>query len=154
MLELADIRPISKQCKQVTDINNDLRPISLTSTLCKIAEDAIIKYDLKPTIMARLDCNQFGFIHGSNTTLALIALVHLWAETVDKEGGGVRSPVTDYRKAFDLIDHNILYEKLREIGLKPSTLNWISDFLKGRLQRVKLNLVPRVISWSLARGMN
>ena len=37
-------------------------------------------------IMARLDCNQFGFISGSNTTLALITLVHRWAETVDKEG--------------------------------------------------------------------
>ena len=52
--------------------------------------------------------------------------------------------VTDYRKAFDLIDHNILYVKLREIGLKPSTLSWISDFLKGRLQRVKLS--PRIFS--------
>ena len=52
----------------MTDINKDLRPISLTSTLCKIAEDAIIKYDLKPKIMARLDCNQFGFIPGSNTS--------------------------------------------------------------------------------------
>ena len=81
--KLAHICPIPK-CKQVTDINKDLRPISLISTLCKIAEDAIIKYDLKPKIMARLDCNQFGFIPGSNTTLALIALVHRWAETVDR----------------------------------------------------------------------
>ena len=70
-----------------------------------------------------LDCNQFGFIPGSTTTLALIALVHRWAETVDKEGGCVRSLVTDYRNAFDLIDHNILYAKLQGIGLKPSTLN-------------------------------
>ena len=134
--KLPDICPIPKS-KQVTDINKDLRPISLTSTLCKIAEDVIIKYDLKSAIMAHLDCNQFGFIPGSNTTLALIALVHRWDETVDKEGGCVRSLVTDYRKAFDLIYHNILYEKLREI--EPSTLNWISDFLKGRLQRVKLS---------------
>ena len=73
--------PIPK-CKQVTDIIQDLRPISLTSTLCKIAEDAIIKYDLKPAIMARLDCNQFGFIPGSNTTLALIALVHAKLQTL------------------------------------------------------------------------
>ena len=141
--KLANICPIPK-CKQVTEINNDLRPISLTSTLCKIAEDAITKYDLKPKIMARLDCNQFGFIPGSNTTLALIALIHRWAETVDKVGGCVRSLVTDYRKAFDLIDHKILYTKLQGIGLKPSTLNWISDFLKGRLQRVKLS--PRIFS--------
>ena len=124
---LANICPIPKG-KQVIDINKELRPISLTSTLCKIAEDAIIKYDLKPAIMARLDCNQFGFIPGSNTTLALIALIHRWSETVGKEGGCIRSLITDYREALDL---NILYAKLQEIGLKLSTLNWISDFLKA-----------------------
>ena len=62
--------------------------------------------------MYRLDCNQYGFIPGSNTTLALITLIHRWSKTVDREGGCVRSLVTDYRKAFDLIDHNTLYEKL------------------------------------------
>ena len=49
-------------------------------------------------------------------------------------------PCTDYLKAFDLMDHNILDEKLQEVRLDPSTLNSISDFLKGRLQRVKLSL--------------
>ena len=90
------------------DVNKDLRHISLTSTLSKIAEDAVIKYDLKRAIMDHLDCNQYGFIPGSNTTLALIILIHRWSKTVDKEGGCVRSLVTDYRKAFDLIDHNTL----------------------------------------------
>ena len=79
-----------------------------------------------------------------NYTLALIALIHHWAETVDEDDGCVRSLVTDYRKAFDLIDHNTLCTKLQGIGLKPSTLNWISDFLKRRLQRVKLS--PRIFS--------
>ena len=136
--KLANICPIPK-VKQVIDVNKDLRPVSLTSTLSKIVEDAVIKYDLKPAIMDRLDCNQYGFIPGSNTTLALITLIHRWSKTVDKEGGCVPSLVTDYRKAFDLIDHNTLYEKLQGIGLKTSTLNWISDFLRGRLQRVKLS---------------
>ena len=82
--KLANICPIPK-VKQVIDVNKDLRPISLTSTLSKIAEDAVIKYDLKPAIMDRLDCNQYGFIPGSNTTLALITLIHRWSKTVDKE---------------------------------------------------------------------
>jgi hypothetical protein len=90
--------------------------------------------------MDRLDCNQFDFIPGSNTTLVLITLIHRWSNTVDKEGGCVRSLVTNYRKAFDLIDHyNTLYAKLQGISLKTSTLNWISDFLRGILQRVKLS---------------
>ena len=89
--------------------------------------------------MKCIDPNQYGFIPGSSTTLALISLIHRWSEAVDKTGGSVRTLLTDYRKAFDLIDHNILYEKLRRLGLKSSVLNWIVDFLCGRFQRVKLN---------------
>ena len=44
----------------------------------------------------------------------------------------------DYRKAFDMIDHNILYEKLQGIGVRLLVLKWILDFLHGRFQRVKL----------------
>ncbi len=39
-------------------------------------------------------------------------MIHRWSEAVDKTGGSVRILLTDYRKAFDLIDHNILYEKV------------------------------------------
>ena len=75
--KLTNICPIPK-VKQVIDVNKDLRPISLTSTLSKIAEDAVIKYDLKRAIMDHLDFNQYGVIPGSNITLALITLIHRW----------------------------------------------------------------------------
>ena len=63
--------------------------------------------------MALPDYNKFGFISGFNTMVALITLVHRWPETVDREGGYLQSQVTDYRKAYDLINHNILYGKLQ-----------------------------------------
>ena len=87
--------------------------------------------------MDRLDCNQFDFIPGSNTTLVLITLIHRWSNTVDKEGGCVRSLVTNYRKAFDLIDHNTLYAKLQGIGLKTLTLNWIFRLFEGNITKNK-----------------
>ena len=105
--------PIPKG-KQASDINKDLRPISFTSALCKVAVDTIIKHDLKLAIMARLDCNHFGFIAGSNTTVALIASVYRWSETVDKRADVC---ATDYRKAFYLTDHNVFCAKRQEIGL-------------------------------------
>jgi hypothetical protein len=109
----------------VLDVNNYLRPISLTWSLCKIAEEIVISYDLKPSVMSCIDPNQYGFIPGSSTTLALLSLIHRWTETVDERGGTVRALRTHYRKAFDLIDHNIICQKLRRIGLKPSVFNWI-----------------------------
>ena len=44
-----------------------------------------------------------------------------------------------FDKAFDLVDHNILVGKLRTLGVKPTAINWIVDFLRDRKQRVKLN---------------
>ena len=90
--------------------------------------------------MSCLDPNQYGFIPGSCTTLALISLIHHWTEIVDVRGRTVRALLTDYRKAFDLIDHNILCQKLGRIGIKPSVFNWIVDLLRARSQRVKLHL--------------
>ena len=51
----------------------------------------------------------------------------------------VRTVLLDFRKAFDLVDHNILVGKLHTLGVKPTAINWIIDFLKDRKQRVKLN---------------
>ncbi len=48
--KLANVCPIPKS-KQVLNVNNDLRPISLTSTLCEIAEEFVIARDLKSTLM-------------------------------------------------------------------------------------------------------
>ena len=43
-----------------------------------------------------------------------------------------------YRKAFDLIDHNILIDKLCNLDLPRSVINWIINFLTNRFQRIKL----------------
>ena len=47
----------------------------------------------------------------------------------------------DYRKAFDLVDHNLLVSKLSNFEIKPTVINWIADFLRGRTHRVKINSV-------------
>ena len=44
----------------------------------------------------------------------------------------------DYRKAFDLIDHRILVDKLCKLVQPTRIINWIIDFLSGRSQRIKL----------------
>ena len=44
----------------------------------------------------------------------------------------------DYKKAFDLIDHHILVTKLHTLDIPPEIINWVSDFLTSRQQRVKL----------------
>ena len=68
----------------------------------------------------------------------MVNLVHNWSEPTDGTGAVVRAIASDYRKAFDLIDHNILISKWSNYGINPHIVNWICDFLSNWSQRVKL----------------
>ena len=48
----------------------------------------------------------------------------------------MRIVLLDYKKAFDFVDHRILIGKLFSLGIKSSVVNWLIEFLGGRLQRV------------------
>ena len=57
----------------------------------------------------------------------------------DGTGSTVRTALLNFRKAFDLVDHHILVGKLLTLGVKPTVVNWVTDFLRNRQQRVKLS---------------
>jgi hypothetical protein len=44
-----------------------------------------------------------------------------------------------FKKAFDLIDHGILVDKLTTFEIPKWIIRWIVSFLKDRKQRVKLS---------------
>ena len=129
--KIADVLPLPK-APTVNDINKDLRPISLTSTLSKVAESFVIDEDLKPALLLAVDPSQFGFIQGSCTTFALISMFHHWMQATDSTGSTVGTALLDFRKAFDLVDHHILFGKLLTLGIKPTVVNWVIDFLRNR----------------------
>ena len=134
----ADIAPVPKE-NPIRDVNKHLRPISLTPVLSKLAEDYVVEQYVKPAVLARVDANQFGTVQGTNTTIALISMLHSWLCDTDGNGATVRAILLDFRKAFDLIDHKILVRKLMTYSLPSSIITWITDFLTCRRQRVKLS---------------
>ena len=133
----ADIVPIPKK-NPPKDVNKDLRPISLTPILSKIAEEFVVENHVKPAILAKIQRNQFGAIPKSSTIHALISMVNNWAKNTDGNGATTRVVLFDFRKAFDLIDHNILASKIATLNIPHKIECWIIDFLKHRKQRVKL----------------
>ena len=90
-------------------------------------------------MLSSIDPNQYGFIPGSSTTFALISMLHHWLGATDGTGAAIRTAFVDFRKAFDLVDHQTLIAKLLSLEVKPTSLNWIIDFLRDRQQRVKLH---------------
>ena len=45
----------------------------------------------------------------------------------------------DFKKAFDLVDHNLLLKKLKHYKLSNDTLLWFASYLSKRKQKVSLN---------------
>ena len=136
--KVADVPPVPKNTS-IEDFNKELRPISLTNTLSKVAEGFVIDRELKTLMLDCMNPNQFGFIPDSCTAFALISRLHHWFEATDETSARVRAALLDYNKAFDLVDHNLLTAKLYNLGVRLTVVNWVADFLRDRYQRVELN---------------
>ena len=63
-------------------------------------------------------------------------MIHNWHISSHGKPASIRVVLFDFRKAFDLINHNILLRKLSDYDI-PNHI-WIADFLLDRRQRVKL----------------
>ena len=129
---------IPKQ-KPVQDINNHLRPISLTPIISKLAEEIVVNNYVRPAVMEKIDDKQFGTIPNSSTTHALISMLHTCTKDADGNGSTTGVVLFDFRKAFDLIDHRILSRKLLTYNLPKVITSWILNFLTDRTQRVELS---------------
>ena len=71
-----------------------------------------------------------------------------WYDATVNKGSpcdGVYALSIDFRKAFDLVDHEILLMKLGSMGVNKSFLVWCQSFLTNRTLQVKfLNALSRV----------
>ena len=108
-----------------------MRSIFLTCQLAKVLEGFTLAR-VYPSIVGNLGRNQFA-VAGKSTEQALVYLLHLALEALDRGGCYLRLFFADFKKGFDLVDHFILKEKLStQYNLHWSLLRWIASFLQGR----------------------
>ncbi|XP_033095921.1 uncharacterized protein LOC117100361 [Anneissia japonica] len=131
--KLANVIPLPKQTPHSI---NKLRPISLTSTLAKIAEKRVSRFVID-TINPFINQQQYGNQKGVSTTHCLIDVYNFLMSNCEKRGSICTLVLTDFTKAFDLIDHRIAFNCLYNVGISPSILQWVVDFLSNRKQRCK-----------------
>ena len=132
----ANISPIHKKNDQ-SDVSN-YRPISLLSTVGKALEKLVHKHIFNffrdNHVITTL---QSGFVPGDSTVNQLIDIYNTFCRALD-EGKEVRAIFCDISKAFDRVWHKGLIFKLQSAGISGTLLNWFSDYLQDRKQRVVL----------------
>ena len=74
---------------------------------------------------------QFGFRKCRSTEDQMLLVYTEIAELVDK-GLVVDMIMLDFSKAFDVVCHIVLLNKLKDIGVGVTLLNWIWEFLTNR----------------------
>ena len=81
---------------------------------------------------------QHGFVKGRSCITQLVLTHHMWHKALD-DGLQVDAVFLDFAKAFDRVHHKILLNKLCNFGISWSLLEWCSDYLSNRTQRVVID---------------
>lgn len=115
---------------------SDYRPVSLLDMLSKIFEKCV-SYQVMNHLISNniIDPLQSGFRPGYSPETCLLRL------TEDIKQNKAKKLITalilfDFTKAFDRVNYNILFNKLKKYGFDDNAINWFRTYLVGRKQQV------------------
>ena len=133
----AKVNPLFKT-GAVDDVNN-YRPISILPTLSKLIEkhvhDSFMSFLTQHALIYK---SQSGFRKQHSCETALVYMIDKWLTALN-EGNLIGTVMIDFRKAFDLVSHDILLKKLKLYKCTTDTLSWFYSYLTERKQSVSLN---------------
>ena len=136
-LKIAKVIPIYKSGSTM-ELNN-YRPISVLNIFSKVFER--LMYDRLTQFLDKyniLHHNQYGFRQYHSTHHALITLVDKITKSLDS-GDIVIGVFLDLKKAFDTVDHTILFKKIHQYGIRGNLNKWFENYLANRSQYVSYN---------------
>ena len=116
----------------------DYRPVFILCSRSKTLETVVSKQLLAHLeLTGRLDPRQSGFKAGHSTQTVHLRLFDDVLAAMDNRLITVLV-LFDFSKAFDLINHDILLEKLKQVGCSNDVVAWFRSYLTGRVQAVRL----------------
>lgn len=130
----AKVVPIYKSGSR--DDCNNYRPVSVLPILSKILERHVYNY-LYQYLQQHdiLTSTQFGFRKNHSCQTALLSLTEEMYEAIN-EGKFFGMVQLDFSKAFDLVNHELLIQKLKLHKCDDKSLQWFRSYLNDRKQRV------------------
>ncbi|XP_053104853.1 leucine-rich repeat-containing protein 39 isoform X1 [Hemicordylus capensis] len=137
-LKEAIIRPLLKKPTLDPSELSNYRPVSNPLCLGKVIE-RVVASQLQTVLeeMDYLDPFQTGFRVGYGVETALVSLMDDLQLAIDR-GCVTLLVLLDLLAAFDTIDHSILLDRLRGLGVGGTALQWFRSYLSGRFQMVSL----------------
>jgi len=135
-LKIAKVVPIFKGGDRLSPYN--YRPISLLPNFSKILEkvvsNCLITFLEDHKILSD---SQFGFRNGHSTIHPLMLFMNNLTSALKKKQYST-AIFCDLRKAFDMVNHNILLDKLKNLGVRGVELLWFKNYLSNRKQFVNV----------------
>ena len=139
ILKLGWVTPIWKGSD--LSLPKDYRPISLTCHLGKVLE-RLVRQKITDFLSRNnlMENTQHGSRSGRGT---LSQLLSQYDSVLSKLAAGKNVDIVylDFSKAFDMVDHSILAEKMRRKGITGRLLSWICNFLSERAQQVRIGSI-------------
>ena len=127
--------------KNSTEEPSNYRPLSILPILSKVFEraavDQIVTFLETNKLISR---NQHAYRKGHSTVTSLSEVTNYIYREMDK-GQIVGMASLDLSKAFDPISHSHLLQKLTNIGLGQSTVEWTKSYLSKRTQKTKFSSI-------------
>ena len=134
-MKWADITPLYKSKSKYEKTN--YRPISLLLTISKILEKAV--YSRTYNFLEQnqtLYNSQYGFRTQHSCQDAISELVGKILKNMEEQKYTM-AVFIDLSKAYDTLEHKILFAILYRYGIRGLTLEWVRSYLTNRKLRVK-----------------
>ena len=120
---------------------DNYRPISILSVLSKVFEKIMyIRITAFLNITNFFNTTQYGFRKGCSTIHAAAKLINDIIKGFE-ERQYTLAVCLDISKAFDTLDHSILFKKLNHYGIRGNALAWLKSYITTRHQIVKIGNV-------------
>ena len=131
------------------------RPIANLSEVSKLAERAVHQ-QVHQYLHAHglIHPDHHGFLQNHSTTTALQQLVDLWHKAADN-GKLSATILLDLRAGFDVINHEVLLQKLEKYRFGENEMSWFRSYLYGRTQCVQIESAfssLQSVPWGIPQG--